>query len=375
MKKDYGTPEEFIQKYKELKNTDKMAVFYKVSATSIRNHAKKIGFDIKSLKPGKLSNEDKQKILDAYYDKTSTELAKEFEVSRGMITKLWLDHGLTGKDKSRVYYFKNQDYFNIIDTDQKAYFLGFIAADGCIYEPKDNRQTLLRISIAKKDVEILEAFKQAIETNKPISTTINSNNKEYVSLELSSTQMGEDLMKLGLFPRKTYLQTWVKLASPELQNAFIRGYFDGDGTISQEFNINSLHSVNIGISGYKNNLIHFAKYLKLQNLDCAFIQDKRQEKYTDSKQEFGQLTFLNKQDKLKFLNLIYPTNEIQYLTRKFVLGQKFKELCALNPKTWKYNADLKLNKIGETLHYSWGNTEVISQIAKGQEIPQSVEDE
>lgn len=75
------------------------------------------------------------------------------------------------------------------------------------------------------------------------------------------------------------------------------------------------------------------------------------------------------------LNLIYPANEIQCLTRKFVLGQKFKELCALNPKTWNYSADLKLSKIGETLHYSWGNTEVISQIAKGQEAPQSVEDE
>lgn len=40
--------------------------------------------------------------------------------------------------------------------------------------------------------------------------------------------------------------------------------------------------------------------------------------------------------------------------------QKYKKLCALNPKTWKYNADLKLSKIGETLHYSWGNTEVTS---------------
>ena len=55
MKKDYGTPEEFIQKYKELKNTDKMAVFYKVSATSIRNHAKKIGFDIIGNEPLKLT--------------------------------------------------------------------------------------------------------------------------------------------------------------------------------------------------------------------------------------------------------------------------------------------------------------------------------
>lgn len=53
-----------------------MANYYGCSTTTVRNYANKIGFDINTLKNYKLSESDKKYIIDAYYDKTSTELAK-----------------------------------------------------------------------------------------------------------------------------------------------------------------------------------------------------------------------------------------------------------------------------------------------------------
>ena len=90
-------PEDFIKKYQELKNTEKMAQYYNCSATSVRNYANKIGFNFNSIKEYKLSEEDKKFIIDAYNSTSSNQLAEKFQVSRGMITKLWYDNNLVGK--------------------------------------------------------------------------------------------------------------------------------------------------------------------------------------------------------------------------------------------------------------------------------------
>lgn len=94
---NWGTDEEFIAKYEELKSSRKMGEFYNCDKSSVLNHAKKIGYDTKSNKEYKLSEIDKQNIIAAYSTSSSTELAKQYNVSRGMITKLWYDANLRGK--------------------------------------------------------------------------------------------------------------------------------------------------------------------------------------------------------------------------------------------------------------------------------------
>ena len=89
--------EEFIAKYEELKSSRKMGEYYNCNKTSILNHAKQIGYDVNSNKAYKLSEQDKKDIIAAYETETSTELAKKYNVSRGMITKIWYDNNLSGK--------------------------------------------------------------------------------------------------------------------------------------------------------------------------------------------------------------------------------------------------------------------------------------
>lgn len=94
---NWGSDEDFIKKYQELKSSRKMGEFYNCNKTSVLNHAKKIGFDVNSVQTYKLSQEDKKRIISLYNTKTSNELAKEYNVSRGMITKIWYDANLKGK--------------------------------------------------------------------------------------------------------------------------------------------------------------------------------------------------------------------------------------------------------------------------------------
>lgn len=94
---DWGSDENFIAKYKELKSSRKMGEFYNCNKTSVLNHAKKIGYDVNSNKEYKLTEQNKKDIIAAYDTQTSTSLAKKYNVSRGMITKIWYDNNLQGK--------------------------------------------------------------------------------------------------------------------------------------------------------------------------------------------------------------------------------------------------------------------------------------
>ena len=99
---NWGTDEDFIKKYEELKSSRKMGEYYQCNKTSVLNHAKAIGYDVNSNKSYKLNEKDKKEILMAYNVSTSTELAKKYNVSRGMITKLWYDNHLSGKENIKT---------------------------------------------------------------------------------------------------------------------------------------------------------------------------------------------------------------------------------------------------------------------------------
>lgn len=100
---NWGSDEEFIKIYNELKSSRKVGEYYGCDKSSVLNHAKAIGYDVNTNKEYKLSQQDKIEIINAYNNKTSTELAKQYNVSRGMITKLWKDNNLKGKERGKTH--------------------------------------------------------------------------------------------------------------------------------------------------------------------------------------------------------------------------------------------------------------------------------
>ncbi len=133
----------------------------------------------------------------------------------------------------------NKDYFKVIDTEEKAYWLGFLYADGCINELHKNGKTCsmnLELTLAKVDKEHLEKFAKAIETNVPIKQRISRyKGKEYVSnrIIINSTKMCKDLCDLKCIPNKTYGIRFpdTNIVPKCFMKDFLRGFFDGDGCI------------------------------------------------------------------------------------------------------------------------------------------------
>lgn len=127
------------------------------------------------------------------------------------------------------------NYFKTWSHDM-AYILGFIMADGSIRH-KDYCNTggyAVAINIHLKDKNILDYIKSEIKTKANVNiykwTGSDSIYREQASLVISSKELIEDLIKLGVIPQKTGKETFPKMPK-EFEIDFIRGYFDGDGCI------------------------------------------------------------------------------------------------------------------------------------------------
>lgn len=115
-------------------------------------------------------------------------------------------------------------YFDTIDTEEKAYFLGLMFADGSV----SKNQFYLKMI----DRDIIERFKEALKTTVPIRVIEHKKRTEYNSfiLEISSVYLCTVLSKWGCTPNKTRTIRLPKL-DESLYVHFIRGFFDGDGHI------------------------------------------------------------------------------------------------------------------------------------------------
>lgn len=141
-------------------------------------------------------------------------------------------HGIkckVGSQGARKHRF-NEDYFKLIDSQDKAYWLGFLMADGCVYKGSDEHSMRLQINLQLRDIKHLESFQKSIGSNYKIQEK-SVGNSEAALLKVNSTQMCEDLISHGMIRRKTLRVEYPNIED-KFNSHFIRGYFDGDGCIS-----------------------------------------------------------------------------------------------------------------------------------------------
>lgn len=119
----------------------------------------------------------------------------------------------------------NDNYFNIIDSEEKAYLLGWIASDGHI------KESGFTISINKKDRQCLSKLASLLSNQLTISET--PSKPDMIQLTVNSQSIAYSLIKLLQinFGKKSDKVRFPNLANNELKWTFLRGYFDGDGTI------------------------------------------------------------------------------------------------------------------------------------------------
>lgn len=140
-------------------------------------------------------------------------------------------------------YFIDENYFETIDNEEKAYWLGFLAADGTIRlrhggAEKKKRGSSIVLKLANKDEDHLKKFSKVFGGDSRITYqrdyTETRKGKESYSdncrVSINSNKLVEDIMNKGVIPRKSFTLDKPNI-DPIWYNHFLRGYFDGNGSV------------------------------------------------------------------------------------------------------------------------------------------------
>lgn len=234
MSKKYYTDEEkqlITELYKEKKSLTEIAQVCNRSVSAIRTflHTAKTsqGGSVRHAEIVELTS----RVIADYLSNTDVhaiDLAKKYNMSDKTILKILNGKGINTKySNGRNCLVPNTDIFQNIDTEEKAYWLGFLYADGSI----DKKRRTLSITQMSKSIDILEKFCKFLDVPvKLIKKRKNRPSEQY--LKISSVILCKDLIKHGIIPNKTY-EGILPEVSEELMKDFVRGLWDGDGAMKK----------------------------------------------------------------------------------------------------------------------------------------------
>lgn len=289
-----------------------------------------------------MKREQKQQIIniaiEEYFatsekQRSLTKLGEKYGVKRQTLSKYIKERGfeiINQQNRCRI----NPNVFDKIDTEEKAYWLGFIYADGNIsYE--GNR---FEINLSIKDITHLIKLKNFLEYEDDIRVETHKEfGTEICRLSVRNKILWESLNNKGCTPRKSLTLMFPNLNifnDLKLINHFIRGYVDGDGSLGIYNNRESL-----SILGTESFLIKIQELLKID----GYIRNKSTENF---KNEAFELKYSSLKAR-KVARILYENSNI-YLERKYNIYINFcqleeessKKKSSKNGESWDANTVL-----------------------------------
>ncbi|MBQ8626167.1 MAG: LAGLIDADG family homing endonuclease [Agathobacter sp.] len=200
----------------------------------------------------------------------------------------------------------NRNAFATIETEEDAYILGFITADGYLSETRNS----LVIKLHSRDEDILRKICTYLEYDGEIQHLVHQQTHNILSnVRFCSSQLIQNLKKYGLHRKKSLQETFCTDMPEHLTRHYIRGLIDGDGFIKQS-------AKGIGLCGSQNITTNVAKYL-IQELNLNIPLKIRREGESDlHRMEFSG------NNAVKIMKYLYEDSRI-YLDRKYELAKRY----------------------------------------------------
>ncbi len=259
----------------------------------------------------RLNDEQKIELAKLYKENWKLDdLVKRFGVTKSAIIGILKRRGIH-RAVIRKYVF-DATYFDDINSEDKAYWLGFIFGDGSI----DATSRSLRIDLNNRDRQHLEKFKISIKAN----YNILKSNIDMSLLCINDVTFCKKLSKYNIIPNKTYLTTSLPMDEiPEnLQKHFIRGLLDADGWYTKSIHRKGKSQYQFGVCNHSLNIIKQIKnWFKEHNLDGGCIVER-----SGANSYVCQYTVLGNNNFKNMFKLLYDDSSI-YLDRKY---EKIKEI-------------------------------------------------
>lgn len=216
----------------------------------------------------------------------------------------------------------NYHFFDTIDTEDKAYWLGFFIADGWMHVNPETNSGCVGFQIQYGDINHLKKFNKSIEGNYKITDRWRpcplSRYKDKLNhlccIRVFSKIMYDDLKKIGMDENKSYTVRLPKI-NDNLMRHLLRGYFDGDGSLcltNKSFEVSFTTASKL----FSDDVIAYLKKNGYHPSIYSYVSDFDTKMYT--------ISLCRKSEKIRFLDYIYKDSNV-YLDRKYNRYLKVKE--------------------------------------------------
>lgn len=161
------------------------------------------------------------------HDGSIRAIARETGYCRYSISEWIKRHKIPMDSQKHSVYMLDEEYFNTIDTEEKAYFLGFLMADGYMHKDLSH----LSLDIQSQDAYILNELKNQLKYTGNIRHQEIENKSDTDTINICSQKLCKSLIFHGIVPLKSGKEILPYTVPENLIKHFIRGFFDGDGHI------------------------------------------------------------------------------------------------------------------------------------------------
>ena len=238
---------------------------------------------------------------------SSRELGIKYSLSKTCILKILERYNIPKVNRRLVNNNLDVHYFDNIDTEEKAYFLGFIFADGSI----SNDEFFLDIN--EKDIEMLLRIREEIHSNCKI-TTRKKGNSMMSRIAIKNKVFCSSLSQYGIIENKTKMTSHLPVEKiPKIfYKDFLRGLIDGDGWVIKTKQ--NLYKIGY-VTQYYSTALDFVEMLN------SLLEEKWKNKILTPKDRYA-IVNIQKQSIVKQVALVlYKGNKI-CLSRKFQMAQE-----------------------------------------------------
>lgn len=187
------------------------------------------------------AEEQKQIIVDYRNGMSAREVGRKYNRPHSSISRFLKKQNIIVKSSYIMSkkYTLNEHYFDEIDCHKKAYWVGWLTADG--YVLPNMKETRLRLQ--KRDIDVVDRLRKDLGSNVPITVRVTKptgllkrcgTKKTYTScgISISSDKIAKALSSYGVVPNKSRINKGPKNIPEEFIGSFILGHFEGDGCIA-----------------------------------------------------------------------------------------------------------------------------------------------
>ena len=292
-----------IELYKSGLLQKEIASMYNVGQCCISSILIKCGIEPRT----RINKQKEEAVVYAYKSGMSqSQIEKDLHITHKSIEIILNKHNVSKRSLSeanRTYNF-DEHYFDVIDTPNKAYFLGMLYSDGC-----NGRNNAIKIKLQEDDYDILDKLNQEIRNERPLRYYAGQHGaKGTWELCFGSTHISSRLYELGCVHAKSLIlkyPTWLDLS---LQSHFLRGYMDGDGSINK-----NPKKMQVSLVGTHSFCLEASRLIQEVCRCHCYIYIHSEHEECDAT---SSLRLNHKSDACTFLDYIYKDAEL-YMQRKY----------------------------------------------------------